>query len=92
MDILPQSDSAYELRVSTQAWPPGNALLQLLAGSDSDRPDAHVLLATVQVAITGGVQPRVTPIPADDARWMALIALLLAVSAMRSLGHRERCS
>lgn len=92
VDIFPQSDSAYELRVSTQAWPPGNALLQLLANSDSDRPDAQVLLATTQVAITGGVQPRVTPIPADDARWMALIALLLAVSAMRSLGRRERCS
>lgn len=92
VDILPRSDSAYELGVPTHAWPPGNALLQLLANSDPDRPDAQVLLATAQVTITGGAQSQVRLIPADDARWMVLIALLLAVSAMRSVGRRERCS
>lgn len=89
VDILPQSDSAFEFHVSAQAWPTGNTLLQLLANSDPDKPDAQVLLATAQVAIIGGVQPQVTPIPAADVRWMTLIALLMAISAMRSVGRRE---
>lgn len=87
--LEPRAGTAYTLHAPTQGWPPGNAVLQLLAAPDPAAPGTEVQLAAATVAITGGPPPRITPIPTGDARWLALLALLLAGIAIPRVLRRE---
>ncbi len=87
--LAPHAGTTYTLQASTQGWPLGNAVLRLLAMPDPAAPGTEVQLAATTVAITGGPPPRITPIPTGDARWMALLALLLAAIAIPRVLRRE---